>query len=98
MMKPPKLPSIFKQHSAKGFEFKPRYYNERKERLENLRNKYALYEDARQKRGDERSQALEDKMHSEWTSRRQSSVNSSNRILLLIIVALLFLTYYIITY
>lgn len=97
-MKAPKLPSIFKQSQAKGFEFKPRYYDERKERIENLRQKYALYEEAAKKRGEERSRILEDKLRSEWQGKRQASVNSSNRTLLAIIILLLFVTYYIITY
>ena len=35
-MPAPKLPSFFKTPSAKYFSFKPRYYNERKERREQL--------------------------------------------------------------
>jgi len=35
-MQSPKLPSFFKASSAKSFSFKPRYYDERKERREKL--------------------------------------------------------------
>jgi len=35
-MPAPKLPSFFKTPSAKYFSFKPRYYDERKERREQL--------------------------------------------------------------
>ena len=35
-MPAPKLPSFFKTPSAKYFSFKPRYYNERKKRREQL--------------------------------------------------------------
>jgi hypothetical protein len=35
-MKAPKLPSFFKAPSSKYFSFKPRYYNESKERREQL--------------------------------------------------------------
>ena len=35
-MPAPKLPSFFKMPSAKYFSFKPRYYDERKERREQL--------------------------------------------------------------
>jgi len=35
-MQAPKLPSFFKATNSKYFSFKPRYYNERKERREQL--------------------------------------------------------------
>ena len=35
-MQAPKLPSFFKAPNTKYFSFKPRYYNERKERREKL--------------------------------------------------------------
>jgi len=40
-MEAPRLPSLFKNRRAKSFEFQPRYYSERKERLENLQKQYA---------------------------------------------------------
>ncbi|MBI1315281.1 hypothetical protein GC167_00250 [bacterium] len=40
-MEAPRLPSLFKNRRAKSFEFQPRYYSERKERLENLQKHYA---------------------------------------------------------
>ena len=36
-MKAPKLPSFFKVPTSKSFSFKPRYYDERKERHENIK-------------------------------------------------------------
>ena len=43
-MQAPKIPSIFKASSSKSFSFKPRYYDEKKERREQLEkgNKDAL--------------------------------------------------------
>jgi len=35
-MQAPKLPSVFKSPNSKYFSFKPRYYNEKKERREQL--------------------------------------------------------------
>jgi len=35
-MKAPKIPSFFKAPNAKNFTFKPRYYNQNKERREQL--------------------------------------------------------------
>lgn len=36
-MQAPKLPSFFKTGNSKRFLFKPRYYDERKERIEQLK-------------------------------------------------------------
>lgn len=96
-MQAPKLPSIFKQLRASQFDFKPRYYNESKERIEKLRAKY----ERENKMTEEDKEALRKfdvDFSTNWRSNRQTSVNSSNRMLLLIIVALLFVTYYIISY
>lgn len=43
-MKTPSLPSFFKTQKAKQFTFIPRYYNERKERINNINKeeKYVL--------------------------------------------------------
>ena len=35
-MKAPNIPSFFKNQKSKSFSFKPRYYSERKERIEQL--------------------------------------------------------------
>ena len=35
-MQAPKIPSIFKASSSKSFSFKPRYYDQKKERREQL--------------------------------------------------------------
>lgn len=96
-MEAPKLPTIFKQNRANTFNFKPRYYDPSRERIEKLRQKYQRQQ-REGKNTEERHLELEAKLKQEWRSRRQTSVNSSNRTLLLIIAVLLILTYYIITY
>lgn len=92
-MEAPKLPSFIKQNKHKSFEFKPRYYDERKERIEDLRRKYGQKESSNSKADRER---LREDLSTKWHGNRQTKVNSSNRTLLLIIVALLALTYYLI--
>ncbi len=92
-MEAPKLPSFIKQNKHKSFEFKPRYYDERKERIEELRKKYGKSEAKDPKAEKER---FRENLSSRWQDTRQTKVNSSNRTLLLIIVALLALTYYLI--
>ncbi len=89
-MEAPKLPSIFKHHGPRAFEFKPRYYNERKERIEELKKKYD---------GDEAAvttDGFREKVHAKWRTERNKSVRSSNMRLVVIIAALFLLTYLII--
>lgn len=91
-MEAPKLPSFFKQNRAKGFEFRPRYYDERKERIEKLRRQY------RKEKKDstdpaQAQQDLKETLRTQWGDRRQTKVKSSNRSLILIVAALLLLTY-----
>ena len=38
-MQAPRIPSFFKTQKIKVFDFKPRYYDKRKEELEQLKNK-----------------------------------------------------------
>lgn len=92
-MEAPKLPSFIRQNKHKSFEFKPRYYDERKERIEELRRKYGKKDATNAKADRER---LREDLSGKWHGSRQTKVNSSNRTLLLIIVALLALTYYLI--
>ncbi len=40
-----RLPTLFKQNKNKSYNYSPRYYNERKERLEKLKRQKAAKED-----------------------------------------------------
>lgn len=91
-MEAPKLPSIFKSHRAKQFEFKPRYYDARKERIEELKKKYADKEIRRS------TISFREKVEGKWRHERSRSVSKSNLRLLLIIAILTFITYKIIMY
>lgn len=91
-MEAPKLPSVFKAHRAKQFEFKPRYYDERKERLEELKKKYDGKEVRRT------TLSFREKVDGKWRHERSRSVSKSNLRLLLIIAILTFITYKIIMY
>lgn len=90
-MEAPKLPSFFKQNRAKSFEFRPRYYDERKERIEKLRRQYSKKQE---KPGLAKSQDMrKEALRLEWGQRRQTKVKSSNRSLLFIVAVLFLLTY-----
>lgn len=93
-MEAPKLPSLFKQNRSKTFDFKPRYYDERKERLESLRRKYS----GEQNGEDHYKKAqLRDRMTSEWRSAKPVKQGSSN-VMLLVIIGILTLLAYLIFY
>ena len=90
-MEAPKLPSIFKQNQARGFNFKPLYYDERKERLEKLKKKYENAESSTLTH-----EEFRERIASKWGSERKKATGASNIRLLLIIVVLTFLAYLII--
>ena len=90
-MQAPRLPSVFKQNRAKRFEFNPRFYDERKERIEELKKKYAS--EGKSTEGIRTIQR--GSLKSDWRSgdTRAEKVGSSNRLLLIIVIALFALTY-----
>lgn len=99
-MEAPRLPSIFKQNRAREFNYKPLYYDERKERIEEMRKKYQKSEDGSYVPGKISFRDVDKpgELKQSWQADRQKSVRSSNRNLILILVGLLLITYYIITY
>ena len=93
-MEAPKLPSFIKLNRNRSFAFKPRYYSERKERLEEVKRKYE-----REKEVSAANEGrLREDLATKWKDARQTKVNSSNRVLMLIIITLLTITYYIIKF
>ncbi|MCR9155391.1 MAG: hypothetical protein NXI09_14910 [Bacteroidetes bacterium] len=95
-MEAPKLPSFIRQNKHKSFEFKPRYYDESKERIAKLRRQY--HGDSEGAEGKGRSDFQRGDLSQAWRDNRQTKVKSSNRMLLIIILALLAITYFIIMY
>ncbi len=90
-MEPPKLPTIFKQGRARNFNYQPMYYDEEKERAEELKRKYAG-EPEKLTREDFRGQ-----MRSDWSRNRGKQAGSSNIRLVVIAIALFLITYLILT-
>jgi len=95
-MEAPKLPTIFKQNRARSFDFKPRYYDERKERIEKIKQKYN--KTGQNDTSTKSSIDFRSEMSSEWRNSRKGSVKNSNGRLLGIIVVLALITYLIIYY
>ena len=92
-MKAPKLPSILRHnYKFKRFEFKPRYYDEEKERLERRKRSIKSEVEREQKQKDdpsiERHARMRISMEDTWRNRRSRETRKSN-IRVAIIVAIL---------
>ncbi len=85
-MEAPRLPSFMKINRIRRFNFQPRYYDERKERLEQLKKKY---------HGKEKDQIeFRDRLQESWSSRRKPQASGYPfRRLVLIMAFLFFLAY-----
>lgn len=86
-MEAPKLPSIFKHHGPRAFQLKPRYYDERKERIEELKKKYEG------KHVPVSTDGFREKINDKWRADRSKGARSSNMRLIVIIAILFLLTY-----
>mgnify|MGYP001330551532 FL=1 len=89
-----KIKFFFKPTSNKRFHYIPRYYDERKERLE---KKKAIYSNLQSLSDDQRTEALRQQMQSRWS--RASEVNkqrtNSNTRTVLLIAFILVLGYFV---
>ncbi|WP_224484479.1 hypothetical protein [Robertkochia aurantiaca] len=81
-----KLPSLFKQRGNKSYSYTPRYYDERKERLENLKKSKEARSDEDYFKGYRRKSFRDD-----WKTSRKSSSDMNSRIRFLVILAFLFM-------
>lgn len=79
-----KLPTLFKQRANKSYSYTPRYYDERKERLERLKSKHEVIPDESYFQGYRRKSFRDD-----WKSTRKESVDLQSRIRFLVILAFL---------
>ncbi|MFT5970115.1 MAG: hypothetical protein ACI8ZO_000621 [Flavobacteriales bacterium] len=87
-MPAPKLPSLFKINRNKTFEYKSRFYNERKDRLNDRRHQIAKDLEL------EKKGSVVDKGF--LSERRSKAVSQSNSRVLLLFVIILLLAYFII--
>ena len=89
-----KIKFFFKPTSNKRFHYIPRYYDDRKERLEKKR---AIYSNLHSLSDDQRKEALRQQMQSRWS--RASEVNkqrtNSNTRTVLLIAFILVLGYFV---
>ncbi len=90
IMQAPKLPSFIKINKNKKFEMFPRYYDERKERLEKLKEKY--------KQSEKEDVLTKDNLKKRWIRNRKltDKASSYSTIRLVVIMMILFaVAYYI---
>ncbi|HTO38768.1 MAG TPA: hypothetical protein VL021_10115 [Brumimicrobium sp.] len=88
---------FMKVNKHKRFEFTPRYYDERKDRIQKIRDSYS---DAEGKTPTEQEAQMRERMQSAWNSEKSYSNQAriANVRVILILVALLFATYMILGY
>jgi len=76
----------FKSRKHYVFDYKPRYYDERKERIENLKLKYS---DKESKEDATRIHFTKNNLKNEWVKRKKLASNRSSTIRLAIIITIL---------
>lgn len=85
-----KLPSLFKQRGNKTYSYTPRYYDERKERLEELKRKKESRSDEEYFKGYRKKSFRDD-----WKSQRRASTSVNTRVRLVVILIFLFMFAYV---
>ncbi len=81
-----RLPTLFKQNRPKAYNYTPRYYDERKERLEDLKKQKEVKSNDDYFEGYRRKSYRED-----WKSIRNKKADKTSRLRLYVIVILLFM-------
>ncbi|PCE65068.1 hypothetical protein B7P33_06625 [Sediminicola luteus] len=83
------LRGLFKPHKNKTYDYTPRYYNARKERLENLMKAKEAKSDEDYIKGYRRKTFRED-----WRTKKSQSMDVNRRLRLMVIVIFLFIFAY----
>jgi len=85
-----RLPTLFKRQTPKAYNYKPRYYDERKERLEALIKSKESRSDEEYVKGYRPSGFRDD-----WKSARKSSSDKNSKLrFIVILILLLFFAWY----
>jgi Flp pilus assembly protein TadB len=78
---------LFKPRAHYVFDYKPRYYNERKERLQKLEEKYHGKES--EDENEPRIRLTKNNLKNDWVKNKRSATDRSANLRLAIIIALL---------
>lgn len=93
-MKPPKLPTIFRTTNPKQFNFEPRYYSERKEKMEQRFDRISR-ELSQDKTETSDSAAFRSNLKESWGYDRNRGNNTAiNKRVLFYIIILVAVVYY----
>ncbi len=93
-MKPPKIPSLFKTKKPNSFYYEPRYYDEKKEKMAERRERIAR-ELNNEKNEPASTEQFRSTLRQSWGYGRNRSENKGiNRRVLVYIVVLVGLAYY----
>ncbi|MEL6918925.1 MAG: hypothetical protein AAFO99_14495 [Bacteroidota bacterium] len=84
-----RLPTLFKQNRNKSYNYTPRYYDERKERIEKLRKEKAARSDQEYFKGYRRKSFRED-----WKTMKSMDRNRNSQYRFFIILIFLFIFAY----
>lgn len=79
-----KLPTLFKQNRNKKYSYAPRHWDERKERIENLRKEKAAGEKA-----DYFNQARRKSFREDWRAAKSNEANKNSKVRFIIILIIL---------
>ncbi len=97
-MRPPRLPSVFKltEHNRyKTFNYEPRTFDERKERLEKRKKEIEKELALEQKLGKNYEEHLRERISESWSRKETRRVQRNSGLrLLLILAALMAIVYY----
>ncbi|AMC09839.1 hypothetical protein Lupro_00535 [Lutibacter profundi] len=78
---------LFKPRAHYVFDYKPRFYNERKERLRNLEEKYHGNKDKTNQSS--KITLTKNNLKNDWVKSKRSATNKSSNLRLAIIIAIL---------
>lgn len=84
------LGNLFKRQSHYVFNYKPRYYDERKERIEKLKKQYGKTDDIENVISPETPNIItKNNLRAQWNSNKRQVANKKSNIRLAIIIAIL---------
>jgi Flp pilus assembly protein TadB len=89
-----RLPTLFKQQKNRTYSYEPRYYNERKERIERLKKEKEAREGASTDSKDYFRRNAARSFREDWRRKKSQAQDKNRRIRFFVILIFLFLMFY----
>lgn len=89
-----RLPTLFKQQKNRTYSYEPRYYNERKERIERLKRDKEARDNAQTDSKDYFKRNAARSFREDWRRKKSDAQNKNRRIRFFVILIFLFLVLY----